>query len=207
MMRMGSSSTAIDNAIKKLIDLNINLLAVDFDQTFIDIHTGGRWPGTVSELLPHVRPEFQQLVYAVLNHNTKNNDTADNDTNHQTIHVAIVTFSSQPTLIKGVLEQCFGIDTANKIPIRGGDRSWTYTGSGSRDGKQAHIASSVEEILSSALSSDEKSSSMMEITKQTTLLIDDDRKNIRFALQDGTRAIWFNPDKPYLLLQDIAKLV
>jgi hypothetical protein len=66
-----------------------------------------------------------------------------------------------------------------------------------RDGKQAHMASAVEELETTGV----------EITKATSLLIDDDGKNVRTALRDGVRAIWLNPDQPDRLLTDIARLV
>lgn len=177
-------SSAIMGAVAKLKELGINFLALDFDQTILDIHTGGRWRESLDELLPHVRPVFVQLMQAALEHN---------------IQVAIVTFSGQTKMIREVLERTVGLPEAPQIPIRGGDRSWRYQGEGSLDGKQAHMASAVEEM--------ETRQPETNITKATTLLIDDDRKNIRFALYDGTRAIWFNPDKPHKLLQDILKLV
>ena len=65
------------------------------------------------------------------------------------------------------------------------------------DGKQPHMASAVEELMTN--------NPNVKITKSTTLLIDDDAKNIRFALADGTRAIWFNPQKPNKLFSDIVK--
>lgn len=114
------------------------------------------------------------------------------------IHIAIVTFSRQPNLIKGVLEAVLGVELAATIPIRGGDRSWKYNGVGSREGKQAHMASAVEEL---------EQSGQVEITKSTTLLIDDDKRNIRTALDDGVRAVWFNPDKPHRMLRELAQLV
>jgi hypothetical protein len=114
------------------------------------------------------------------------------------IQVAIVTFSQQPKLIKGILETVVGPENAANIPVRGDDRSWTYSGKGSREGKQAYIASAVEEL---------EQSGEIEITKSSTVLIDDERKNIQHALSDEVRAIWFNPDKPHHLLRDIAKLV
>jgi len=117
----------------------------------------------------------------------------------QNIHIAIVTFSRQSNLVKGVMESVVGIEQAAKIPIRGGDRSWKYDGVGSRDGKQAHMASAVEEL--------EQSGEGVEITKSTTLLIDDDKRNIRTAMEDGVRAVWFNPDKPHRLLRDLTELV
>ena len=177
-------STAIMAAISKLKELGINFLALDFDQTILDIHTGGRWKESLEDLLPHVRPVFVQLVQAALEHN---------------IQVGIVTFSGQTKMIREVLEHTVGVPGAHQIPIRGGDRSWRYQGEGSLDGKQAHMASAVEEL--------ETRQPETKITKATTLLIDDDRKNIRFALHDGTRAIWFNPDKPHKLLQNIHNLV
>jgi hypothetical protein len=175
-------STAINAAISKLQELGINFLALDFDQTILDVHTRGRWNGTLEELLPHVRPVFAQLIQAALANN---------------IHVAIVTFTTQIKFVRGVLESI--TPHAEKIPIRGSDRSWSYNGEGSQEGKQPYMASAVEEL--------EHKSSDIRISKQTTLLIDDDARNIRYALADGTRAVWFNPDKPHLLLQDLIKLV
>jgi hypothetical protein len=179
-----SGSHAIDAAIQRILQANINLLAIDFDQTFIDIHTGGFWTGTLDELIPHVRPEFLDLVAAALHTGT--------------IHVAIVTFSRQPNLIKGVLESVLGMDAASKIPVRGGDRSWRYEGTGSKDGKQAHMASAVEEL---------EQNGNVEITKGTTLLIDDDKRNIRIAMEDGVRAVWFCPTQPKNMLRDLAQLI
>lgn len=143
--------------------------------------------GTVEELEGHIRPEFRQLLQAFLL----------ND-----IHVAIVTFTPQTGLVKNILEKMTQHDERlykYVIPIRGGDKTWSYTGVGSTHGKQAHMASAVEELLQHNTNAD--------ITKQTTVLIDDDRKNIRIALKDGTRAVWFNPDKPHHLLLDLARLV
>lgn len=177
------SRSIVDEVIVHLKELNINLLAIDFDQTLIDIHTGGRWPGAASELLEHVRPEFNQLLNACMNNE---------------IRVAIVTFSQQPKMITQMLETVVGPDHAARIPVRGSDRSWTYNGLGSRDGKQAYIASAVEEL---------EYPGDINISKQTTLLIDDDKKNIRVALKDGVRAVWFNPDKPHHLLKDLQRLV
>lgn len=163
-------------------DLGINLVAVDFDQTILDIHTHGAWAGTLEELKEHVRPEFIQLILEALESDLK---------------VAIVTFSTQIHVVRGIIEFIVGPDEANHIPIRGGDRSWRYQGQGSRDGKQAHIASAVEEL---------EQRGEIEITRKTTILIDDDARNVRYALKDGTRAIWFNPNKPHHLWRDLGKL-
>jgi hypothetical protein len=42
-MLSSRSRSIVDEVILHLKNLNINLLAIDFDQTLIDIHTGGRW--------------------------------------------------------------------------------------------------------------------------------------------------------------------
>jgi hypothetical protein len=171
--------------ISPLLDLvNINFLALDFDQTIIDIHTGGKWAGTADELLPSVRPMFRYLIPAAL---------------EEGFSIAVVTFSAQTELIQQVMENL--TDKAAEIPIRGGfpGRTFVYEGQGSTQGKQAHMASAVEEL--------EERKKGLEVTRDSTLLIDDDAKNIRHALQNGTRAIWLNPDKSSELLKDMQNLI
>jgi hypothetical protein len=196
----------LESAISRLHELQVNLVALDFDQTIIDIHTRGRWTGTWEELVPHVRPEIQKLMAACCVSN---------------IQMCVVTFSGQVKIVRGVIEAIVGPDRASRIPIRGSDRSWSYEGVGSRERKQPYIASAVEELeqmhfqLQPQASggegdddeADPPSPPRIEITRNTTLLIDDDPKNVRVALEDGVRAIWFNPAKPHHLLQNIAKLV
>mmetsp|Transcript_44541 Transcript_44541/g.107914 ORF Transcript_44541/g.107914 Transcript_44541/m.107914 type:complete len:284 (+) Transcript_44541:295-1146(+) len=177
-----NSSSAVQSAIDRLKELSINFVALDFDQTILDLHTGGRWTGTVDGLFPHVRPVFVSLMRACQSHD---------------IQVAIVTFSQQTSVVRGVLDSILK-DGSTRVPIRGGDRSWSYRGKGSQQGKQPHMASAVEEL---------EHRFNVEITKQTTLLIDDDAKNIRHALNNGTRAVWFNPNKPHRLLPEMIKLV
>jgi hypothetical protein len=213
-----SRGAMIDSCIAKFQELGINLLAIDFDKTILDVHTGGQWTGSLPELTEHVRYEFRQLIQACCEHR---------------IHVAIVTYSGQTKLVRGVLEAMVGPVYANQIPIRGKDRSWSYQGQGSREGKQPFIASAVEELehrimmekrkrqqetdetKKNAISDGEEqevatannNNDNSLIHKNTTLLIDDDASNIRCALADGTRAVWFNPNKPHHLLKDLARLV
>jgi len=178
-------SRAITSAVAKFKELGINFLAVDFDQTILDVHTGGHWQGSQEELFVHVRPVFAQLIQAV---------AEDED-----MHTAVVTYTRQINFVRGVLDHIVGPEASQQIPIRGSDRSWEYKGTGSMKGKQPYMASAVEEL--------ESRNEGLRISKATTLLIDDDSRNIRYALKDGTRALWFNPDKPHMLLQDIMKLV
>lgn len=179
-----STLSGADKAIARLEALGINFLALDFDQTILSIHTGGRWPESHTELLPHIRPQFRTLIQGAVANN---------------IQVGVVTFTGQINLVRAILDDIVGAQAAERIPIRGADRSWQYNGTGSQEGKQPHMASAVEELITNAPS--------MNITKKTTLLIDDDPRNIRYALNDGTRAIWFNPEQPGKLFDNIAKLV
>jgi hypothetical protein len=164
--------------------VSINFLAIDFDQTILDTHTGGNWKGTAEELVQHVRPMFRHLIPAALD---------------EEIHIAVVTFSGQTELVRNVLEAV--TDRAAEIPIRGGfpGRTFIYEGQGSTQGKQAHMASAVEEL--------EERNKGLEVTKQSTVLIDDDAKNIRFAFQHGLRAVWLNPNKSSQLLKDMKELL
>lgn len=82
--------------------INVRLLALDFDQTIIDQHTGGRWKGTSKELAKHVRPEFVCLIGAAMNGG---------------IHIAVATFSEQTDLISDVMQITFPGTT---IPVHGG---------------------------------------------------------------------------------------
>ena len=66
------------------------------------------------------------------------------------------------------------------------------------DGKQAFMASAVEELMTK--------NSDLNITKNTTLLVDDDANNIKLALEDNVRAILFNPRKSNNLISDILKM-
>ncbi|KAL9184166.1 hypothetical protein ACHAXT_002252 [Thalassiosira profunda] len=171
-------------AAEHLSALGINFLALDFDQTMIDVHTGGRWKETVSELAVHLRPVFLSLVPAAARRNMR---------------IAVVTFSPQTKHIREVLELAFP-EIAELIPIRGNDRTWTYEGNGMRMGKQEHMASAAEELMA------KPALGVTDVRKDTTLLIDDDPRNIKKSLKDGTRAVWFNPRDPERLLDDILLL-
>jgi hypothetical protein len=254
----------VQNVIDHMKDnVGINFLALDFDQTILDIHTGGNWKGSLEELFPHIRPVYAQLIVAALTNG---------------MEVAVVTFTHQTKFVRGVLNHIFSaslhgerndvprldpatleaigvlgignvVDTSHRIPIRGNDRSWTYKGKGSTDGKQPYMASAVEELVarreedylrakatgnsgggtasgSGSSNNDPKTpppnsstkkapsspnntdEALREpITRKTTLLLDDDGRNIKYALNNGVRAVWFNPKKPQRLLPDLSRLV
>lgn len=160
----------------------LNLLAIDFDYTIVDIHTSGRWSGTLEELASSIRPFFRILIPTAID---------------QGLQVAVVTFSPQVNIIAAVLKLVFTDAVASKIPIRGNDNSWEYAGRGSQDGKQGHMASAAEEI---------SQKNNVVVTRATTVLIDDDRNNIEVAYRNEVRAIWLNPDDPDASIRNFREL-
>mmetsp|Transcript_38092 Transcript_38092/g.77527 ORF Transcript_38092/g.77527 Transcript_38092/m.77527 type:complete len:242 (-) Transcript_38092:1048-1773(-) len=171
-----TTTTNKNNTVK------INFIAIDFDQTIINIHTGGKWTGNGTDLAQHVRPIFKHFINAA--------SAAD-------MKLAVVTFSPQVGYVSEVMKMHFP-RFADTIVIRGRDGSWKYQGAGSHSGKQGHMASAVEEL--GARYAD------VDITKKTTLLIDDDAQNCRIALLDGVRAVWLNPMKPDRLFKNVMNL-
>ena len=165
--------------------MNINFLAIDFDQTIVDLHTGGRWKESARDLAEHVRPVFRHLIPMA---------------NGRNIRIAVVTFSPQTGQIREVLEIAFDASLSDLIPIRGNDMTWKYMGNGLRMGKQEHMASAAEELMTRPMLG------VTDVSKSTTLLIDDDPRNVKKSLKDGTRAVWLNPVDPNKFLSDILLL-
>jgi hypothetical protein len=162
--------------------VRVNFLAIDLDRTILEIHTGGRWKEPAEAIFPHIRPIFRSLIPAA---------------RREGLYVAVVTFSNQIEIVHQILEH---IGTPD-VPIRGGypGLDFVYEGQGSTQGKQAHMASVVEELQARHKG--------LEITRASTVLIDDDVKNIRVALQNGVRAVWLNPKQSDRLLNDLHELV
>lgn len=192
---MSQSDRICSDVVSHLHASGVNFLAIDFDDTLIQGHTFGQWPGSAVDLAAKIRPLFRSLIpVAILNG----------------LHVAIVTFSPQVPLIRQTLLHQFP-EFADNIPIRGRDDTWEYHGDGAPEGKQKHIASVAEEINSNELenvrsgnainilsgqkesSSSSNTSSSSKITRSTTLLIDDDINNVYAALKNKVRAILCSP--------------
>ena len=86
---MRSDKFIANSAVTAFVRRGVKLMALDFDQTIVDIHTGGAWRGPSSSLVPHVRPCFKALIEAALA--------------EPRLHVCVVTFSTQPGLIDDIL--------------------------------------------------------------------------------------------------------
>ena len=155
--------------------LSIQLVALDFDRTIVDVHTGGRWKGDAHTLVPHVRPSFQCLISHCI---------------QQGIAVAVTTFSRQTNLIAQVLEFSmldYGETTEPvQIPVFGGD-NWVedYT-----KGKQSQLYLALKHYNNKRHNEDADSNPLI-ITPHATMLIDDDPENIRVAVKDGYHAILY----------------
>ena len=130
--------------------------------------------GTAEELEPKIRPFFRYFVPAVI---------------RRGLYVSIVTFSGQVDLISHLLSIAFG-SFASEIVIRGNDvpASWDYMGDGSKFQKQRHIASAAEEMI--------RRKGGVDITMISTILFDDDDRNVREAIRNGTPAVLFHPESP-----------
>ena len=70
----------------------IQLVAVDFDQTFISFHSGGVWKDSVDKLVSKVRPCIRDLMQTCL----------DRD-----LHVCIVTYFLHPWVIRELMQKVF----------------------------------------------------------------------------------------------------
>jgi hypothetical protein len=192
-------STTTTQVVANLQKLGIQFLAFDFDQTILSIHTGGFWEDTAESLAKHVRTQIAELMPCLFQQNG--------------MHVAVVTFSSQPAMVRAVVETMLPkkISAQAVLPIRAEDGSWKtpnpihrqerwWEDEGDDDVqcKQPHMLSAIHEL--------EFLVEGLHITKSTSLLIDDDPDNIRIALENGVRAVWLDPDHPERLFSDLCKL-
>eukprot|EP01039_Chlorochromonas_danica_P009866 gene9866-10912_t len=177
-----SYDTLIRDTVDAIIAAEINFVAVDFDDTLINEHTGGKSYKKPEELAKMVRPIFRRLIPALAERN---------------VHIAIVTFSGQSSLVQGVVDAAFG--KSYKILIRGNgpDEQWRACYRQSQPGKLAHMASAAHEI---------SQTHSIEITKASTLLIDDDTDNVATALKAGARAVVFENHLPEAFAHTIINL-
>jgi len=166
--------------VKHLEEKGVRLLCLDFDLTLVSVHTGGKWRGTIEALAARVRPVFKIVIAEALSCG---------------IEVCIVTMSRQCRLVADVLHMalCFTCDVS-KIIIRGGERGRLVTEAGEPDSflydgsrKQSHIKS----VLAAR-----RQRGGDELVASQVLLVDDDAFNVEEALDNGYRAVAFDPDNP-----------
>lgn len=156
-----------EDTISKLIENGIKLLCIDFDNTILDMHTGGMWEDYAEDLVPHVRPVFIELFGAALAGG---------------LQVAVVTFSGQQTLIREVLALAMPQLDLSSIVLRCSDGSWKASPGLSR--KQAHIDSVLQEL---------ESRNGERVSDEAIVLVDDDGSNVERALECGMQGVTFLP--------------
>ncbi|CAF1301391.1 unnamed protein product [Didymodactylos carnosus] len=154
--------------VNGLLRKGIKLLAIDFDKTFLSIHTMGCYQGQVEKLLEYIRSTFYYLIQELL----------DRPAYSQILHVCIVSFSSQDYLIKQLLQLAFKTSKTDQILIRCNTNEFMSSmGTDGQDGlcflgKEYHITSVVTEIATKRHKT---------IQPHEVLLLDDDITNILIA--------------------------
>ncbi|CAF0775295.1 unnamed protein product [Adineta ricciae] len=150
---------------------NIKLVAIDFDNTLLSIHTSGYYQGTVDNLIEYIRSTFYYFIQEILNSSAFG----------QTLHICIVTFSSQEQMIRQLLELAFKTPKTDRIIIRGNTPKFlSSTNDEGFLGKQSHLSSVVTELATQRKKT---------IKPHEILLLDDDVQNILIAEKFGHRVL------------------
>jgi hypothetical protein len=161
--------------------VDLKLLALDFDLTIVDLHTGGSWQEDADSLSHHLRPEMVCLIQEAI---------------QSGIFFAVTSFSQQIDLIREVITDGIIAKSKTKAPptisIQGG------TNYSDPKGKKIQLEKAITEIL--------ELEGTRGITPRKTLLIDDDKNNIRLARRDGYQSLWFDPDHPLSTLHTMLEL-
>ncbi|XP_052228415.1 uncharacterized protein LOC127842749 [Dreissena polymorpha] len=160
----------------------IKLVAVDFDQTLINFHSGGVWKDSVDKLVPSVRQCIRDLIQTCL----------DRD-----INVCIVTFFMQSWVIKELLQKLFRRN-ADRILVQANTASFREKHSNEFLGKEAHIASILTELYKKE---------HLKIRPEQVILFDDDRENTDTALKFGHMAFMVQDDVCEEHFEDFARML
>ncbi|CAH1787033.1 unnamed protein product [Owenia fusiformis] len=155
---------ALDIA-NKLVKKGIKVVALDFDQTIVSVHTSGCWKQGSVKLTSHVRPCFRHLIPKLM---------------EAGLRVAVVTYSMQSGLISDVLNSALKDCDTNRIVIKTSSKDWEGESCAETLGKQQHIAS----VLTDLYNEDHTNI----IQSNEILLLDDDMDNVTVAVNFGHKA-------------------
>ena len=155
-----------------MVQNGVKLVAVDFDRTIVDIHTGGRFKQSATILSSHFRSFFKHFL---------------KEAQQVGLWISVVTFSGQTQLIADAMAIALGGESSIKrCYLRGEDGGWTRPNSQdasanwqSRNlskGKLGHIYSVVQNI--SKLTGEA-------ISPSEVFYIDDDLANVDIGRQAG----------------------
>ncbi|KAL8605067.1 hypothetical protein ACOMHN_018868 [Nucella lapillus] len=157
----------VERLVQTIRTKGIKLLALDFDLTFIDIHTHGTWEDSLDALVEHVRPCMRDLLQHA----------------HQKgLYVCVVTFHPMAWLIRDVLRKVYPKKVAENIYLQASSSfaSHRENPQGEFAGKEWHLQKVVADILK-----DHK----VAIDKKDILLLDDDMNNVSVACSHGHHAM------------------
>lgn len=176
------AKTIVGNLISTLDKKGIRVLAVDFDQTFIKIHSGGVWKDSTDNLAKHVRPCMKDLLEAAL---------------QREMIVCIVTFHSQPWIIRELLKKLLKKDS-EKIYVQANTIEFRERHNYEYLGKEAHITAVLTEVYNR-----EK----VIIKPHEIVLFDDDRDNVDTALKFGHWAFQIKEDVSYQTFEEYSQML
>ena len=154
----------------------VRLVALDFDFTIVNVHTGGNWKKSAVDLTQHVRPDFVAFIKGCL---------------HRGLFVSVATFSTQKTLIGEVLNHALGVEQAATIPIWGGDDELKHYA----QGKQSQLHLAIEYF--NRRSTNKNAASTLQ--PSNAVLVDDDLDNIAIAHRDGYHTMPYIPGRSICL--------
>jgi hypothetical protein len=156
--------------------VKIRLVALDFDLTIVDVHTGGDWTLSGHELAQHFRPEIKCLM---------------EESSQRGLRIAVASFSVQESLIQQVLQLTIPTVTMARVPIRGGrNRSEPW---GKRD-QLTLVMDDINSSINQTTATTTTTTTHHLVDPTSTILIDDDKNNIRIAQKDGYLALWLDPE-------------
>lgn len=167
-------SDVVPDVVVAIVGAGIRMLALDFDETLISVHTGSDWTESAEKLANYFRSVFRLLILQSLDAG---------------VHVAIVTRSNQTGLIRNVLDIVLTPLMAARVVIRGEDRSWNQSADILTAGKSQHIISAWRHFhgVSCAISP---------LTWESILLIDDDRDAVTIMSRHcGGKAYLFDRNR------------
>ncbi|XP_065832892.1 uncharacterized protein [Oscarella lobularis] len=159
--------------VDHLVSIGVRLVALDFDATIIDLHTGGAWMESAKDLSKHVRSSLVELMKAVLERK------ADG------IYLCVVTHSPQTDLIRQVLRNKIARGH-NDVVIKGDDKTWDRISGIPTGGKQQHIEAVVRDL---------KKKYGVSIAPYEVVLIDDDYINVTIALSYDMKGIIYEKEE------------
>ena len=91
--------------IQCCLERQIKVVAFDFDLTMVSVHTQGLWERSLDELVTYVQPWAKALIEVLLDSSK--------------VFMAVVTFSSQPKLIRNFIMKLYPkkITKIRNIPV------------------------------------------------------------------------------------------